>query len=709
MDVDLVNEFGILQPPDEMKVIIDKTAEWIARKGSNLEKMVLERQENKDNPQFAFLKPGSAYHAYYQFKVRKIRAEEVIAEIGDVESIDAAAAEKMKLKRSMLGEIPMEEDAVAVAPKKVRKQIDISTLEPPPPEMWTLEKPNIAAVQDDIIKLSAQFVARNGAIFTNGLLDREQKNRQFDFLRPNSPLHGYFKRLVQDYTRILLEKPDLETLKQKATQKKIVADQVMKKVQWEKIQKKNLDIKKHEEEAEKTAMSQIDWHEFVVVQTIEFDDDGDEAEENDSKPENAEPKEIAIFSQLPPQTNKASQPSGYLDDDIDMDIGEDEEEKEEVEPIVNPSQIKVKPNFDPRVKATGPSVPQFTTAVGHQPVDLREAPEQMKILLSNPLAREQKKLQAQQEKPTNLSEDREIAANLREFALRRTDMFGDEETHVGSKVGEKKKKEEKPTWDGHVGSAQGISLETQRHTATLPQTVMSIPVQAAPLPMLPQQQPQPPQQSPYQQQPQPPLQSPYQQQRPTPVLPHVPFPGVMRPAVNPIPGMVPSMQGMMGMPSPFVTHPQNMMSTSSSSIKVDSVLDTHPRPQNNAEPNAKKQRMDEDEMTGKELNLLPERDWLKQYSGPVNVVVTVPNLPETKWPLHGQTLRIQIVINDTIQNLKEKVADSLGGMPANKQKLKTDDLGYLKETNTLAYYNAKDGFTVELSVKERGGRKKENK
>ncbi|MES2663091.1 MAG: hypothetical protein V4629_07295, partial [Pseudomonadota bacterium] len=45
-------------------------------------------------------------------------------------------------------------------------------------------------------------------------------------------------------------------------------------------------------------------------------------------------------------------------------------------------------------------VPQFTTAVGHQPVDLRGADEQMKILLSNPLAREQKKLQAQQEKPT---------------------------------------------------------------------------------------------------------------------------------------------------------------------------------------------------------------------------------------------------------------------------------------------------------------------
>lgn len=45
-------------------------------------------------------------------------------------------------------------------------------------------------------------------------------------------------------------------------------------------------------------------------------------------------------------------------------------------------------------------------------------------------------------------------------------------------------------------------------------------------------------------------------------------------------------------------------------------------------------------------------------------------------------------------------------MPANKQKLKTEELGFLKETNTLAFYNAKDGFAVELTIKERGGRKK---
>jgi hypothetical protein len=64
-----------------------------------MEKMVLDRQENKDSPQFAFLKPGSAFYAYYQATVRRIRSEEVIADVGDKESIDAAAQAKLTYKK----------------------------------------------------------------------------------------------------------------------------------------------------------------------------------------------------------------------------------------------------------------------------------------------------------------------------------------------------------------------------------------------------------------------------------------------------------------------------------------------------------------------------------------------------------------------------------------------------------------------------------
>jgi len=44
-------------------------------------------------------------------------------------------------------------------------------------------------------------------------------------------------------------------------------------------------------------------------------------------------------------------------------------------------------------------------------------------------------------------------------------------------------------------------------------------------------------------------------------------------------------------------------------------------------------------------------------------------------------------------------------MPPGKQKLQLDAI-FLKDANTLAYYNVRPGTIVTLQVKERGGRKK---
>lgn len=41
------------------------------------------------------------------------------------------------------------------------------------------------------MRLTAQFVARNGSQFHNGLLNREFKNPQFDFLKATNPLNIY--------------------------------------------------------------------------------------------------------------------------------------------------------------------------------------------------------------------------------------------------------------------------------------------------------------------------------------------------------------------------------------------------------------------------------------------------------------------------------------------------------------------------------------
>lgn len=52
------------------------------------------------------------------------------------------------------------------------------------------------------MKLTAQFVARNGRQFLTSLMNREARNYQFDFLRPQHSLFQYFTRLLEQYTKV---------------------------------------------------------------------------------------------------------------------------------------------------------------------------------------------------------------------------------------------------------------------------------------------------------------------------------------------------------------------------------------------------------------------------------------------------------------------------------------------------------------------------
>ena len=68
--------------------------------------------------------------------------------------------------------------------KKMEKEME---LKPPANDQYTINHPSINPLElyiknnfRDIIKLTAQFVARNGQRLLNGLSERESKNSQFD-------------------------------------------------------------------------------------------------------------------------------------------------------------------------------------------------------------------------------------------------------------------------------------------------------------------------------------------------------------------------------------------------------------------------------------------------------------------------------------------------------------------------------------------------
>jgi splicing factor 3A subunit 1 len=55
-----------------------------------------------------------------------------------------------------------------------------------------------------LIRLTALFVARNGRQFLTQLMNREVRNFQFDFLKPQHSNFPYFIKLVEQYTKVSL-------------------------------------------------------------------------------------------------------------------------------------------------------------------------------------------------------------------------------------------------------------------------------------------------------------------------------------------------------------------------------------------------------------------------------------------------------------------------------------------------------------------------
>ena len=56
----------------------------------------------------------------------------------------------------------------------------------------------------DIIKLTAQFVAKNGQKFLIALTEREKNNPQFDFLKPTHQMFAFFTSLVDAYSKCIV-------------------------------------------------------------------------------------------------------------------------------------------------------------------------------------------------------------------------------------------------------------------------------------------------------------------------------------------------------------------------------------------------------------------------------------------------------------------------------------------------------------------------
>ncbi|KAL9114826.1 MAG: hypothetical protein Q9227_001069 [Pyrenula ochraceoflavens] len=246
---------GIVLPPRDIRAIVEKTAGYVARNGPVFEDRIRDKEIN--NPKFSFLNANDAYTPFYQWRLNEVRA-------GRGTDISAGRS----------GPAPPVEEQKPKGP-------------PPPPDFhFSARMPNISAKDLEIVRLTALHVAQKGKSWMTALSQREARNPQFDFLRPQHSLNNLFTRTVEQYQILLQTGPEGEKSErlriqdlQKNTQNKFrVLDRARTRADFIKYQEAQKQAKAEEEQAEQVAYAQIDWHDFVVVETVLFTEADDQVE-----------------------------------------------------------------------------------------------------------------------------------------------------------------------------------------------------------------------------------------------------------------------------------------------------------------------------------------------------------------------------------------------------------------------------------------------
>ncbi|GMH26050.1 hypothetical protein Nepgr_027893 [Nepenthes gracilis] len=753
---------GIIHPPPDIRNIVDKTSQFVAKNGPDFEKRII--ANNAGNAKFNFLNASDPYHAYYQHRLSEFRAQnQAAAQVPPSQPSDLAAPDSAPVA-SADASVSIEKPDPAAQFRPVRK-----VLEPPEAEQYTVRLPEgITGEELDIIKLTAQFVARNGKSFLTGLTSREMNNPQFHFLKPTHSMFMFFTALADAYSKVLMPPKGLtDKLRKSVADRTTVLERCLHRLEWEKSQEQARQKADDEIEQERIQMAMIDWHDFVVVETIDFADD-----EDDELPIPMTVEEVVRRSKMSAMEEEVIVEPGK---EVEMEMDEEEVQlvqegmraaslEENVDNKKNENKATIDEEEPPmrivknwkrpeeRILAERDPTKYVVSPITGELIPINEMSEHMRISLIDPKYKEQKERMFAKIRETTLAHDDEISRNIVGLARTRPDIFGTTEEEVSNAVKAeiKKKKDEQPKqviWDGHTGSigrtanqamSQNISGEDQNDAAnndghTLPGPAAPPPSKPGiplvrPLPpppglalniprvptstvqysaptssgMLVTPPPRPPviQVNPMHW-PMPPSMTMSSGQQPMMVNRPPPMPPSI--SVNQPNILVPPPPGSqftpVPVPRPFIPVPPNGMPM----VPPPPMPQGMPPPPPPEEPPPLPDEPEPKRQKLDDLLLIPEDQFLAQHPGPVHINVSVSNVDEGN--LKGQVLEITVQsLSETVGSLKEKISGEIQ-LPANKQKL-SGKAGFLKDNLSLAYYNVGGGETLTLSLRERGGRKR---
>ena len=463
---------GIIRPPPEIRIVADRTAMFVAKNGRAFEQRILGSAKGK-TPKFAFLQPTSPFHAYYEDRIKHFenggaeakkeednneeknkKADTKVAAVPKPPAKDTVAKQKASIidpvAKALLEQRSVITNHFKKEKEKRRKASESSAGEktpneeekndnpdpdsdelplPPPPEpldsIQVVAPHNLTPTQIETIQLIAQFVAIDGkgGPFLPALINREWSNPEFGFCQPRHIHFSYFSALVDVYRKIIEEyveaADDLEG-ETKKMEKEQTVESTLNDVAYRVEYERELE-RRRQKHQENSAMEDgeiantIDWHDFVVVETIDFPIEEQVDVGLSMLPtKKATTTAIATPTTMAATTKTSGATATAAGNDMDMEESSDEEDDEA-------DNIRVVPSYTPKVVGTyDPSTARAIDPMTGKSVAVADMPEHMRIQLLDPKWAEERKKFQDKQKDSNLVGGDAVVANIARMSQKTT-------------------------------------------------------------------------------------------------------------------------------------------------------------------------------------------------------------------------------------------------------------------------------------------------
>ena len=724
---------GVIEPPPDVRAVIDRTAEFARRTGSEGEEQL--RARLRGQRKFAFLFPSSPYHAYFRQQTQQQSSSSTASQsAASASAATAAAAQEAEERKGEAEEEQRrvkEEAADHSRPRTLGERLQAALaaahLTPPavPPSRDSSFSPPAAlspsflcrppssysAADVELVRVTGVYCALlQQAGFLSALQHRERSNPQFDFLKPVHPLHPYCQQLTQAYEAIDARRtqPLLELYGRCLADDGFLLRRLVGSARLKAERDAAEERRVREQEEEELVMAAVDWQSFVVVESIGF---SSEEEAFLPEPKQTVEEMEAMLAELAIEEEREREEKERREKERrDRDGPQDDEQQQaereaqqavrrqqeaatavvdqSAEPLEVRSAASVAASPSPAAipAAAASAVSRLVTCVVcGDTIAAEELEAHLRIELLDPRWKEQKQQLMDRQRESSLVSGKGLSDNLRRLERKRREagrersreeeerQRRDDARLLGMRI-----RDEQPASPPRTAPAAlpvpppappSASVSASAAAAEPPAPTASL-ADAALEPSAKRQRPLSPTL--------PPLAA--AAASPTPAaaavsLPAPPPPPALSAAPTPTPPRPPPP----GLPPAAVPTSPPPADASAAAAAA--------RPQ-----------------------FVPESLWLSAHPLPLTLRLHLPSDASSHHNLHGQLIELPLLLTDTVETVKQRLAAQLGSAPplppARLQLQLRVSSHFLKDGSSLAAYNLFEGAEINVKLKERGGRKK---